>query len=260
VTVVDGVADASSGTFRVRLGLPNEDYSLPSGLRCRVKFLPKDETPEETVVAAPVPQVVPEPDPNTVLNKEAARPYEMVNTAAAPIDSGRQACQTIGPIADASDADRIMATLSGQATQLRLREERQGSVASYLLLAPQQPSLKDSRALTDKMLAAGFSDFYIFPRGAYKGRISLGVHTVKAYAEERQTQLAELGFDSELVPRTEGRSHFWLDVELLPQTAALDLASAEQMLGKTDLAAKQCDVGVGRAQPGQTLAGTSTSR
>lgn len=40
VTVVDRVADAASGTYRVRLSLPNPDYKLPSGLKCMVRFLP----------------------------------------------------------------------------------------------------------------------------------------------------------------------------------------------------------------------------
>jgi RND family efflux transporter MFP subunit len=38
VTIVDRVADAASGTFRVRLTLPNPDYSLPAGLRCEIQF------------------------------------------------------------------------------------------------------------------------------------------------------------------------------------------------------------------------------
>ncbi len=41
VTVVDPLIDAASGTFRVRLGLPNPDYALPAGLKCRVDF-PED--------------------------------------------------------------------------------------------------------------------------------------------------------------------------------------------------------------------------
>ncbi len=40
VSVVDRVADAASGTYRVRLSLPNADYKLPSGLKCMVRFLP----------------------------------------------------------------------------------------------------------------------------------------------------------------------------------------------------------------------------
>jgi RND family efflux transporter MFP subunit len=38
VTVVDPVVDAASGTFGVRLELPNPDHAIPAGLRCRVRF------------------------------------------------------------------------------------------------------------------------------------------------------------------------------------------------------------------------------
>jgi len=38
VTLIDKVIDTASGTFGVRLSLPNPDYSLPSGLRCRAIF------------------------------------------------------------------------------------------------------------------------------------------------------------------------------------------------------------------------------
>jgi RND family efflux transporter MFP subunit len=39
VTVVDRVFDAASSTFGLRLELANPDYTLPGGLRCRVRFL-----------------------------------------------------------------------------------------------------------------------------------------------------------------------------------------------------------------------------
>jgi RND family efflux transporter MFP subunit len=38
VTVVDHVFDAASGTIGVRLELPNPDYALPAGLKCRARF------------------------------------------------------------------------------------------------------------------------------------------------------------------------------------------------------------------------------
>ncbi len=40
VSIIDRVIDAASGTFRVRLVLPNKGYVLPAGLKCRVRFLP----------------------------------------------------------------------------------------------------------------------------------------------------------------------------------------------------------------------------
>ena len=39
VQIVDRVIDAASGTFGVRLELPNPDQSIPGGLHCQVRFL-----------------------------------------------------------------------------------------------------------------------------------------------------------------------------------------------------------------------------
>lgn len=41
VTVVDRVVDAASGTFGIRMELPNPDLRLPAGLKCTVRFLNK---------------------------------------------------------------------------------------------------------------------------------------------------------------------------------------------------------------------------
>jgi RND family efflux transporter MFP subunit len=40
VKIIDHVIDAASGTFGVRLELPNPGYRLPAGLSCQVRFLP----------------------------------------------------------------------------------------------------------------------------------------------------------------------------------------------------------------------------
>ena len=150
-----------------------------------------------------------------------------------------------------------MATLAGQATLSRLREESQGRIDSYLILAAPQSSLEESKDLTAKMEAAGFDDFHIFWRGLHKGRVSLGVYVNKVYAEERMTLLQGLGFESELVPRNQKPTHYWLDVELLPQTTALDFTAAETP-GKTELAASPCRTVDDDEQPRQTLARTLT--
>jgi RND family efflux transporter MFP subunit len=45
VSVVDPIIDAASGTFGVRLTLPNPDHRLPGGLRCQAVF---DAAPRDT--------------------------------------------------------------------------------------------------------------------------------------------------------------------------------------------------------------------
>ena len=38
VTVVDQIIDAASGTFGVRLTLPNPKNTIPVGLKCKIRF------------------------------------------------------------------------------------------------------------------------------------------------------------------------------------------------------------------------------
>ena len=56
VAIVDRVIDPASGTFGVRLELPNPDYRLPGGLKCMVTFINETETaspekPSDTIEA-----------------------------------------------------------------------------------------------------------------------------------------------------------------------------------------------------------------
>lgn len=39
VNIIDQVIDPGSGTFRVRLTLPNKGHKLPAGLKCRIEFV-----------------------------------------------------------------------------------------------------------------------------------------------------------------------------------------------------------------------------
>ena len=60
VSIVDRVIDAASGTFGVRLELPNPNYRLPGGLKCTVRFLDDIEsiTPAKADAALDADKVV----------------------------------------------------------------------------------------------------------------------------------------------------------------------------------------------------------
>jgi len=247
VTIVDGVADAASGTFRVRLGLPNEDYALPSGLKCSVSFLPYKEIPDTQLAESAPEPVLPEPEEVTTFAAiQEPEPDAVADPAltavTTPDSSDAMQCQTIGPLKNAPEADGVMAAIAGQATQIGVREVNQASADEYLILSPPQPSMQEAQLLTEQMKTAGFEDFYIFRRGPHKGRVSLGLYRDKVIAEEKRTWLANIGFESELVPRRKAQSRFWLDVELLPRITALDLGEATELLGRSDLATTPCDI------------------
>jgi len=48
VVIVDPVIDAASGTFAVRIKLPNKDHRLPAGLKCLVSSAEKKKSPMAT--------------------------------------------------------------------------------------------------------------------------------------------------------------------------------------------------------------------
>jgi RND family efflux transporter MFP subunit len=53
VTLVDKVIDGASNTFRVRLELPNADFALPAGLRCKADVGSEAATPPQKVQSRP---------------------------------------------------------------------------------------------------------------------------------------------------------------------------------------------------------------
>ena len=268
VTVVDGVADAASGTFRVRLGLPNEDYSVPSGLKCRVQFLPYEDIPNTQMAESDSESSKSDSDAQDVetagdasessapkpIVMATATPEPIVKSAPTPVDLTATRCQTIGPLKDAPQADQVMAAITGQAKWIDLREELLPPIEGYQILSPKQASLEDARGLTEKMTAAGFNDFYILKSGPLWGRVALGVYRDKQRAEETRAKLAALGFETDLLPRSTRQSRYWLDVELLAPVAALDLTEAQQSVGRaTALTAASC--GLGDDPPGTRTAG-----
>ena len=64
VTIVDRMLDAGSGTFGVRLELPNPNYELPGGLRCQARLLPRvREADPVSLSAIALPSAEPPVDP-----------------------------------------------------------------------------------------------------------------------------------------------------------------------------------------------------
>jgi RND family efflux transporter MFP subunit len=150
VTIVDRVADAASGTYRVRLSLPNSDFSLPSGLKCRVTFgpapaatarAPKADADADAAVgerpassyprtrrlahriaqpppvAAAGPTVAPKPVPSR----------KPVASSGIAVPAGRKlasvpSCRTLGPFDSVDRADQIKSLLASRVSRLETRD------------------------------------------------------------------------------------------------------------------------------------------
>jgi len=97
VSRVDRVADVASGTYGVRLELPNPDYTVPAGLRCRLQF-----------VAAPEPAVTQAVPQATDDAREAAVVAE--TAAAEPVDKYARATRILAGLAKAAEREAATST------------------------------------------------------------------------------------------------------------------------------------------------------
>lgn len=225
VSSVDRVLDGSSGTFGVRLELPNPDYRLPGGLRCSLRLLEKRApAPSRGVdVAPPVPhgasvaQAAPASVAKTTATPEPSRPKKASPPAIAEqpmIADGRPTCRTVGPIASSGRADKITRALDGRVRRLNRRVESPSRVTRYMVVTPRQKTSAAAQRLAVGLRKAGLAEPWVVPRGKLKGRVSLGVFLNKASAHKLKDALAAKDIAAEVKPRHREQKRIWLDVEV----------------------------------------------
>jgi len=281
VTIVDRVADAASGTFRVRLSLPNPDYSLPSGLNCLVRFLPKPvnapvlarSTPpappaskagtippaRESTLPTLVPhaglamgdaqfeemsvrpQALDEKSESSVLASTSGKVARI--PALSPAGKTNAACQTVGPIIDVARADALKAALAGRMDSVAVRKESTPISQGFIIVSPPQGSVPEAKSLAEKMKAGGLTDMYVFGRGPYKGRVSLGIYNKKSWAEERVGEIQSAGFAAEALTRRREVTRYWVDVaggsDITASRAGLP-DDVRELLGDLSVAPTEC--------------------
>lgn len=105
VSRVDRVADVASGTYGVRLELPNPDYRVPAGLRCRVQFVAEPDGPVVTDA---------EPEPSAIAAVQEPVPTDGQPMPVATETADEPAAET-AQIDEASQPSRAEAILAGLA-------------------------------------------------------------------------------------------------------------------------------------------------
>lgn len=140
-----------------------------------------------------VPEVALEPDPDP-------------DPPAPALFSGWE-CSQAGPFEDLAQA-RLLASLGGIPIQL-YRPSEQAVLSSWWVFLPPE-SDGDMEAHLQSLEEAGDSDFHRIAEGEHAGGLSFGLFTSPDRAETRRQQLAELGVDARIQPRTTDREVYWL--------------------------------------------------
>jgi hypothetical protein len=219
---VDRVADAASGTYGVRLSLPNPDYKIPAGLRCRMGFLSIERQQSAEIADAPNPgsdnAADTAPDQASTLDPDTANKETKLEPSIAMSADLPSACYTIGPIADKTLVSRLSDQLKGDSTSLRQRQENIKTKSRFLVLAAPEPDRKATRRLIQRLKLAGITDRQLLSGGKHQGRVSLGLYNTQSHARKRQQQLADRGFKADILPFHAETTRYWLEITAVSDT------------------------------------------
>ncbi|MES9862883.1 MAG: efflux RND transporter periplasmic adaptor subunit [Candidatus Thiodiazotropha sp. LLP2] len=167
VKIVDPILDAASGTFRIRLEIPNDDYKLTSGLRCRVRFLDKMATKK----------------PEPVEGRDEKVTASVQHAIAAKRDADPQTTQ------------KEILPKKVKASSAAARSKTRYLLITNESLLPLQKADRKALAFNKQ----GLKDTWVIAKGSLKGHISLGYYSNRKMAYQYQQQLTELGIDTRIV-------------------------------------------------------------
>ncbi|WP_268239392.1 efflux RND transporter periplasmic adaptor subunit [Amphritea balenae] len=240
---IDRVADPASGTIGVRLLLDNPDYSIPAGIRCRMKFQSdeavsvdnepqqsqvqldavtiEDEAKVEAKASASIPALVAEPV------SDIRKPQEL--QAAAPTTA--EQCAVLGPYTDQQRANSKAAELGSAQLTVRLEQRQRSVISGYKVLSPRLPSMAKAKAYKKRLKAAGIKDYFMFNSDQGGFGLSLGLFDQRAVAVRYKQQLKHKGVIATVAPRYRESPGYWL----LLQGANSQLKGVAELADKTSV-------------------------
>jgi len=127
-------------------------------------------------------------------------------------DRAGSACYTIGPFADAKQAQNAHARLDELGLEPQQRTTTDEEVYGYQVLLPPFPSREAALEATRKLAGKGIKDYFIIVSDPeLENAVSLGLFREKRYAVRHTQYLEKLGFEPDMRLRTRERTRYWQD-------------------------------------------------
>ena len=217
VIAVDRVGDAASGSFGVRLAMPNPGFDMPAGLKCEVKFLPTPASVlfeagkknRETIARGQAHPPKSSQQSSQELSQELSQEQPLQTSPDQRLELVVSRHQ-LGPFTTEEDYQAARASLEGYT--FTHRQETIKEVLGYRVIS--EPD--NGQNLQILLIEKGIQDYYYLPQ--HDGRYSLGFYSIESNARLRQDNLENLGISTSLEPRIKDTSAWWLDVSI-PATA-----------------------------------------
>lgn len=200
---VDSVVDVASGTFGVRLTLPNPDFAIAAGLRCKVSFMTGTDEP---VLGAAMPIIGDSP---TVANDGDA------------LAQKTQSCLFGGPYDTELEAQEkvAMAQRAGDVVEIVTRQVKEPR--GYFLVSEEFDSVDAANSYLVKLESEGLTDSFLLSQST-PARVSIGAFQKVEKAEQTKRALSLKGMESEVVRWEKSQDKYFLVEKRSLHSQAMD--------------------------------------
>ncbi|HVY24846.1 MAG TPA: SPOR domain-containing protein [Steroidobacteraceae bacterium] len=142
-------------------------------------------------------------------------------------------CISIGPFPQMNDVNAVQQRLQQAGFTTTLRTERGDIFAGYWVSLPPFSSRIEAEAALAKLHTSGVGDAYLMADDttASANVISLGLFSEQANAQRRRDEVAKLGFEATIQPRTRSGEQGWLDVQLKQPGQDIDPSLLQPQVG-----------------------------
>ncbi|HEX4853644.1 SPOR domain-containing protein [Arenimonas sp.] len=148
---------------------------------------------------------------------EAPPPPDAAELGAVPVPlPAEPACLSLGPFGTPAELRAAMAALTPGVARIQFREVAATELRGYRVFLPAAGSREAALATARQLAARGVRDYYVVTAGAQENTVSLGLFRDLGNANKRREELATLGFQAVLEPRTEDAAQWWIDIASEP--------------------------------------------
>jgi hypothetical protein len=193
-----------------------------------------------------------------VVNQAVARLPRLKLVAEAPADGSgsgtrmalndSRTCLSVGPFGDIGNAAKAAGILRSKGFDPRQRAiEGRASEGFWVYIGGLKSDLETDRARVS-LERSGFKDALVMPASPETGRrISLGLFSDKAHAEQRAAAVKKLGLKAEIAERKLPGTVYWIDLAPLPGMITVPLEGLFAEGVDSRIAVEPCPAG---AAPG----------
>lgn len=148
-------------------------------------------------------------------------------------DTALLSCISIGPFPQMNDVNAVQKQLQHAGFTTTLRTENGDIFAGYWVSLPAYKSRVEAEAALAKLHTSGVGDAYLMADDTPPNAnvISLGLFSEQTNAQRRRDEVAKLGFEPTIQPRTRPGDLGWLDVQLQEPGQEIDPSLLQPEVG-----------------------------